>query len=144
MKLERLEELKKISTKDVIVRQTLNNIEKKYYHNKYELKISLALTLFNLLGNTEMHKAMEAEDINWIDFINDNYSLIEELEKGEYSKEYEEIFREIEEGAKAKAKYSLTLMSVLEDLGQSFTEENINKIKGLLESKMEEVEKVNE
>ena len=144
MKLERLEELKKISTKDVIVRQTLNNIEKKYYHNKYELKISLALTLFNLLGNTEMHTAMEAEDINWIDFINDNYSLIEELEKGEYSKEYEEIFREIEEGAKAKAKYSLTLMSVLEDLGQSFTEENINKIKELLESKMEEVEKVNE
>ena len=144
MKLERLEELKKISTKDVIVRQTLNNIEKKYCHNKYELKISLALTLFNLLGNTEMHKAMEAEDINWIDFINDNYSLIEELEKGEYSKEYEEIFREIEEGAKAKAKYSLTLMSVLEDLGQSFTEENINKIKELLESKMEEVEKVNE
>ena len=139
-----LEEKKKISTKDVIVRQTLNNIEKKYYHNKYELKISLALTLFNLLGNTEMHKAMEAEDINWIDFINDNYSLIEELEKGEYSKEYEEIFREIEEGAKAKAKYSLTLMSVLEDLGQSFTEENINKIKELLESKMEEVEKVNE
>lgn len=144
MRLERLEELKKISTKDVIVRQTLNNVEKKYYHNKYELKISLALTLFNLLGNTEMHKAMEAEDINWIDFINDNYSLIEELEKGEYSKEYEEIFREIEEGAKAKAKYSLTLMSVLEDLGQSFTEENINKIKELLESKMEEVEKVNE
>lgn len=144
MKLERLEELKKISTKDVIVRQTLNNIEKKYYHNKYELKISLALTLFNLLGNTEMHKAMEAEDINWIDFINDNYGLIEELEKGEYSKEYEEIFREIEEGAKAKAKYSLTLMSVLEDLGQSFTEENINKIKELLESKIEEVEKVNE
>lgn len=144
MKLERLEELKKISTKDVIVRQTLNNVEKKYYHNKYELKISLALTLFNLLGNTEMHKAMEAEDINWIDFINDNYSLIEELEKGEYSKEYEEIFKEIEEGAKAKAKYSLTLMSVLEDLGQSFTEENINKIKELLESKMEEVEKVNE
>ena len=143
MKLERLEELKKISTKDVIVRQTLNNVEKKYYHNKYELKISLALTLFNLLGNTEMHKAMEAEDIKWIDFINDNYSLIEELEKGEYSKEYEEIFREIEEGAKAKAKYSLTLMSVLEDLGQSFTEENINKIKELLESKMEEVEKVN-
>ena len=144
MKLERLEELKKISTKDVIVRQTLNNIEKKYYHNKYELKISLALTLFNLLGNTEMHKTMEAEDINWIDFINDNYSLIEELEKGEYSKEYEEIFREIEEGAKAKVKYSLTLMSVLEDLGQYFTEENINKIKELLESKMKEVEKVNE
>lgn len=144
MKLERLEELKKISTKDVIVRQTLNNVEKKYYNNKYELKISLALTLFNLLGNTEMHKAMESEDINWIDFINDNYSLIEELEKGEYSKEYEEIFREIEEGAKAKAKYSLTLMSVLEDLGQSFTEENINKIKELLESKIEEVEKVNE
>ncbi len=144
MKLERLEELKKISTKDVIVRQTLNNVEKKYYHNKYELKISLALTLFNLLGNTEMHKAMEAEDIDWIDFINDNYSLIEELEKGEYSKEYEEIFREIEEGAKAKAKYSLTLMSALEDLGQYFTEENINKIKELLESKMKEAEKVNE
>ena len=144
MKLERLEELKKISTKDVIVRQTLNNIEKKYYHNKYELKISLALTLFNLLGNTEMHKAMEAEDINWIDFINDNYGLIEELENGDYAKEYEELFREIEEGAKAKAKYSLTLMSALEDLGQYFTEENINKIKELLESRLEETEKVSE
>ena len=144
MKLERLEELKKISTKDVIIRQTLNNIEKKYYHNKYELKISLALTLFNLLGNTEMHKAMEAEDINWIDFINDNYGLIEELENGDYAKEYEELFREIEEGEKAKAKYSLTLMSVLEDLGQSFTEENIIKIKELLESRLEETEKVSE
>ena len=137
MKLERLEELKKISTKDVIVRQTLNNIEKKYYHNKYELKISLALTLFNLLGNTEMHKAMEAEDIDWIVFVDENYKLIEELKNGEYKAIYEDIFTEIEKGANDKAKYSMTVGSFLEDLGQVFTEENIEKIKVLLENAIE-------
>ena len=137
MKLERIEELKKISTRNLIVRQTLNSLEKKYSYNKYELEISLALVIFSLLGNTEMHKAMEAEDIDWIVFVDENYKLIEELKNGEYKAIYEDIFTEIEKGANDKAKYSMTVGSFLEDLGQIFTEENIEKIKVLVEKAIE-------
>lgn len=137
MKLERIEELKKISTRNLIVRQTLNSLEKKYSYNKYELEISLALVIFSLLGNTEMHKAMEAEDIDWIVFVDENYKLIEELKNGEYKAIYEDIFTEIEKGANDKAKYSMTVGSFLEDLGQVFTEENIEKIKVLVEKAIE-------
>lgn len=137
MKLERIEELKKISTRNLIVRQALNSLEKKYSYNKYELEISLALVIFSLLGNTEMHKAMDAEDINWIAFVDENYKLIEELKNGEYKTIYEDIFVEIEKGANDKAKYSMTVGSFLEDLGQIFTEENIEKIKVLIENAIE-------
>lgn len=137
MKLERIEELKKISTRNLIVRQTLNSLEKKYSYNKYELEISLALVIFSLLGNTEMHKAMEAEDIDWIVFVDENYKLIEELKNGEYKAIYEDIFTEIEKSANDKAKYSMTVGSFLEDLGQVFTEENIEKIKVLVEKAIE-------
>lgn len=137
MKLERIEELKKVSTRNLIVRQALNSLEKKYSYNKYELEISLALVIFSLLGNTEMHKAMEAEDIDWIVFVDENYKLIEELKNGEYKAIYEDIFTEIEKGANDKAKYSMTVGSFLEDLGQAFTEENIEKIKVLVEKAIE-------
>ena len=137
MKLERIEELKKISTRNLIVRQALNSLEKKYSYNKYELEISLALVIFSLLGNTEMHKAMDAEDIDWIAFVDENYKLIEELKNGEYKAIYEDIFVEIEKGANDKAKYSITVGSFLEDLGQIFTEENIEKIKVLIENAIE-------
>lgn len=137
MKLERIEELKKVSTRNLIVRQALNSLEKKYSYNKYELEISLALVIFSLLGNTEMHKAMEAEDIDWIVFVDENYKLIEELKNGEYKAIYEDIFTEIEKGANDKAKYSMTVGSFLEDLGQVFTEENIEKIKVLVEKAIE-------
>lgn len=137
MKLERIEELKKISTRNLIVRQALNSLEKKYSYNKYELEISLALVIFSLLGNTEMHKAMDAEDIDWIAFVDENYKLIEELKNGEYKAIYEDIFVEIEKGANDKAKYSMTVGSFLEDLGQIFTEENIEKIKVLIENAIE-------
>lgn len=137
MKLERIEELKKISTRNLIVRQALNSLEKKYSYNKYELEISLALVIFSLLGNTEMHKAMDAEDIDWIAFVDENYKLIEELKNGEYKEIYEDIFVEIEKGANDKAKYSMTVGSFLEDLGQVFTEENIEKIKVLIENAIE-------
>ena len=115
----------------------LNSLEKKYSYNKYELEISLALVIFSLLGNTEMHKAMEAEDIDWIVFVDENYKLIEELKNGEYKAIYEDIFTEIEKSANDKAKYSMTVGSFLEDLGQVFTEENIEKIKVLVEKAIE-------
>lgn len=84
-----------------------------------------------------MHKAMEAEDIDWIVFVDENYKLIEELKNGEYKAIYEDIFTEIEKGANDKAKYSMTVGSFLEDLGQVFTEENIEKIKVLVEKAIE-------
>ena len=76
MKLERLEMLKLISTKNIIVNEVLRGLEKQFYYNKYELEINLSLVLFTLLGNTELHKEMDKKDIDWVSFVNENYSLI--------------------------------------------------------------------
>lgn len=129
MKLERLEMLNLISTKNVIVNEVLRGLDKKFYYNKYELEINLSLVLFTLLGNTELHKEMDKEDIDWVSFVNDNYSLIEELKAGEYSEVYNDIFDEIKEGADKKAKYAYSAASVLEEIGNALTPENIEKIK---------------
>lgn len=129
MKLERLEMLNLISTKNIIVNEVLRGLDKKFYYNKYELEINLSLVLFTLLGNTELHKEMDKEDIDWVSFVNDNYSLIEELKTGEYSEVYNDIFAEIKEGADKKAKYAYSAASILEELGNAMTPENIEKIK---------------
>ena len=129
MKLERLEMLNLISTKNIIVNEVLRGLDKKFYYNKYELEINLSLVLFTLLGNTELHKEMDKEDIDWVSFVNDNHSLIEELKTGEYSEVYNDIFAEIKEGADKKAKYAYSAASILEELGNAMTPENIEKIK---------------
>ena len=129
MKLERLEMLNLISTKNVIVNEVLRGLDKKFYYNKYELEINLSLVLFTLLGNTELHKEMEREDIDWVSFVNDNYSLVEELKTGEYAEVYNDIFNEIKEGANKRAKYAFSAASVLEEIGNALTPENIEKIK---------------
>lgn len=129
MKLERLEELKKISTKNLIVKETLKTLPKSFYYNKYELEIGMALILFTLFGNTELNEAMNAEDINWIDFINDNFKLIEELKEGEYKEIYKDIFEEVLKGAKNKMKYNRGVSSLVEDLNELFSEENLRKLK---------------
>jgi hypothetical protein len=110
----------------------LKGLEKQFYYNKYELEINLSLVLFTLLGDTELHKEMDREDINWINFVNENYSLIEELKNGEYGEVYNDIFAEIQEGAKRKAKYSVGIGGLLEDLGNYLTEENIAKMKDVI------------
>ena len=132
MKLERLEMLNLISTKNIIVNEVLRGLDKKFYYNKYELEINLSLVLFSLLGNTELHKEMDKEDIDWVSFVNDNYSLIEELKAGEYSEVYNDIFTEIKEGAEKKAKYAFSTASVLEEIGNALTPENIEKIKNTI------------
>lgn len=129
MKLERLEMLNLISTKNVIVNEVLRGLDKKFYYNKYELEINLSLVLFTLLGNTELHEEMNREDIDWVSFVNDNYSLIEELKIGEYAEVYSDIFNEIKEGANKKAKYAYSAASILEEFGNAMTPENIEKIK---------------
>lgn len=129
MKLERLEMLNLISTKNIIVNEVLRGLDKKFYYNKYELEINLSLVLFTLLGNTELHKEMEREDIDWVSFVNDNYSLVEELKIGEYAEVYNDIFNEIKEGANKRAKYAFSAASVLEEIGNALTPENIEKIK---------------
>lgn len=132
MKLERLEMLNLISTKNVIVNEVLRGLDKKFYYNKYELEINLSLVLFSLLGNTELHKEMDKEDIDWVSFVNNNYSLIEELKAGEYSEVYNDIFAEIKEGADKKAKYAYSAASILEEFGNAMTPENIEKIKNAI------------
>lgn len=144
MKLERLEGLNLISTKNLLVNEVLRGLDKKYYYSKFELEINLALVMFTIFGNTEMHKAIESEDIQWIDFMNKNYKLIEEVKNSEeYKDAYAEIFGEIEKGAEKKAVYSNSISSMLEDFGEFFTEENINKIKEVIEN-MQNGEEVSE
>ena len=128
MKLERLETLNLISTKNVIVNEVLGGLDKKPYYNRFELEINLSLVLFTLLGNTELHKEMAREDINWIDFVNENYKLIEELKEGEFGDTYRTIFDEILRGAEKKAEYNKGIGSILDELKNVFTEENITKL----------------
>ena len=128
MKLERLENLKKISTKSLIVKEVLKNLARQEYYNKYELEVNLSLILFSLFGNKEIHEEMQKEDINWIDFVDDNYHLIEELKQGEYKEEMAEIEEEIHKGAKQKQKYNRSFAVLIEGLENFFSEDNLKKI----------------
>lgn len=132
MKLERLETLNLISTKNVIVNEVLGGLDKKPYYNRFELEINLSLVLFTLLGNTELHEEMAKEDINWIDFVNENYKLIEELKNGEYGDTYRIIYDEILRGAEKKTEYNKSIISMLDDFKELFTEENLAKMSEVL------------
>lgn len=139
MKLERLETLNLISTKNVIVNEVLGGLDRKPYYNRFELEINLSLVLFTLLGNTELHKEMAKEDINWIDFVNENHKLIEELKKGEFGDTYRTIFDEILKGAEKKAEYNKGIGSILDELKNVFTEENITKLQEVLKETNKEI-----
>lgn len=128
MKLERLENLKKVSTKSLIIKEVLKNLAKQEYYNKYELEVNLSLILFSLFGDKEIHEEMQKEDIDWINFVNDNYHLIEELKQGEYKEEMTEIEEEIHNGAKQKQKYNRSFAVLIEGLENFFSEDNLKKI----------------
>lgn len=128
MKLERLENLKKISTKSLIVKEVLKNLARQEYYNKYELEVNLSLILFSLFGDKEIHEEMQKEDIDWINFVDDNYHLIEELKQGEYKEEMAEIEEEIHNGAEQKQKYNRSFAVLIEGLENFFSEDNLKKI----------------
>lgn len=128
MKLERLENLKKISAKSLIVKEVLKNLARQEYYNKYELEVNLSLILFSLFGDKEIHEEMQKEDIDWINFVDDNYHLIEELKQGEYKEEMAEIEEEIHNGAKQKQKYNRSFAVLIEGLENFFSEDNLKKI----------------
>lgn len=138
MKLEGLERLEKISTKRLMVREILNNLGEGFYFSKYELDINLALIIFTLFGNKEMHEAMNAKDIDWVVFVDENYHLIEELKEGEYKDILNEIMEEVKEGASKKAKYNCSLGGAMEQLSNFFSEENLKKVKEAMEKAKEE------
>lgn len=138
MKLEGLERLEKISTKRLIVKEILNNLGEGFYFSKYELDINLALIIFTLFGNKEMHEAMNAKDIDWVVFVDENYHLIEELKEGEYKDILNEIMEEVKEGASKKAKYNRSLGGAMEQLSNFFSEENLKKVKEAIEKAKEE------
>ena len=128
MKLERLENLKKVSTKSLIIKEVLKNLARQEYYNKYELEVNLSLILFSLFGDKEIHEEMQKEDIDWINFVDDNYHLIEELKQGEYKEEMAEIEEEIHNGAKQKQKYNRSFAVLIEGLENFFSEDNLKKI----------------
>lgn len=133
MKLERLDVLNLISTKNVIVNEVLGGLENQFYYNKFQLEINLALVIFTLCGNTEIHKEMAREDIDWVEFVNTNYALIEELKAGEYKDAYMEIMEEILVGAKAKIKYNNSIAGIVEGLKEALKGENLEQFKELIE-----------
>ena len=128
MKLERLENLTKISTKSLIVKEVLKNLTNQEYYNKYELEVNLSLILLSLFGDKQIHEEMQKEDIDWINFVDDNYHLIEELKQGEYKEEMAEIEEEIHNGAKQKQKYNRSFAVLIEGLENFFSEDNLKKI----------------
>lgn len=138
MKLEGLERLEKISTKRLMVREILNNLGEGFYFSKYELDINLALIIFTLFGDKEMHEVMNAKDIDWVVFVDENYHLIEELKAGEYKDIIEDILAEVREGAEKKAKYNRSLAGAIEQIGNFFTEENLKKVKEAIDKAKEE------
>lgn len=138
MKLEGLERLEKISTKRLMVREILNNLGEGFYFSKYELDINLALIIFTLFGDKEMHEAMNAKDIDWVVFVDENYHLVEELKAGEYKDIIEDILAEVREGANKKAKYNRSLAGAIEQIGNFFTEENLKKVKEAIDKAKEE------
>lgn len=133
MKLERLDVLNLISTKNVIVNEVLGGLENQFYYNRFQLEINLALVIFTLCGNTEIHKEMAREDIDWVEFVNTNYTLIEELKAGEYKDAYMEIMEEILVGAKAKIKYNNSIAGIVEGLKETLKGENLEQFKELIE-----------
>lgn len=138
MKLEGLERLEKISTKRLISKEVLKNLESSYYYSKYELEIGLAIVVFSLFGNKEMHTAMNAKDINWVDFVDENYHLLEELSEGDYKEIIEELREEIKKGAKYRVKYERSAAGIMGQIGSFFTEENIQKLKDVMTNNKEE------
>lgn len=138
MKLEGLERLEKISTKRLIVRELLNNLGEGYYYTKYEIDINFALLIFTLFGDKEIHESMNAKDIDWVVFVDENYHLVEELKAGEYKDIIEDILAEVREGAEKKAKYNRSLAGAIEQIGNFFTEENLKKVKEAIDKAKEE------
>ena len=130
--LERLDELKKITVKNFLVNATLERIGDSYYYNKYQLESFLALTIFTLFGDKEIHQEMNQKDVDWISFMDKNYKLIEDLKNGDYKEIYNEILREITEGAKNNR----TFMSLMDKIGNIFNEDTIKLFKENLEKQL--------
>lgn len=106
MKLERLEELKKISTRNVIVNEVMNSLEEKIFYTKYDIEVALGLVILAFYGDKEIHKEMDREDINWIEFIDNNMHLVDDLKTGDYKDIYDELYAEIEKLTDKMAEYN--------------------------------------
>lgn len=130
MKLERLDELKKITKKQSIVTQTVDNLVDRKYYSIFEIKSNLAISFLVLYGDTEIHKAMfsEEEPVDMVEFVGEQYHLIEEIEN---TPEYKEVLSEVVRLAELKAEYNRSFTYVVEGLIQGFV--NSEELKGLLE-----------
>ena len=140
MKLEGLERLEKISTKRLITKEVLKNLSEDvvYHYSKYELEIGLALVVFSLFGNKEMHTAMNAKDINWVDFVDENYHLLEELSEGDYKEIIEELREEIKKGAKHKVEFYRSAAGVVGQLNTFLSEDNLKRLQDLANMNQED------
>ena len=116
MKLERLEELKKISTKNVIVNEVMNSLEEKIFYTKYDIEVALGLVILAFYGDKEIHKEMDREDINWIEFIDNNMHLVDDLKTGDYKDIYDELYAEIEKLTDKMAEYNRSFSKAMDKI----------------------------
>ena len=135
MKLERLEELKIITTQNMIVNKTVETMKDKASFNKYEIAINTNFVLATLFGNTEMHTAMAAKDIDWIQFANDLEQIVNGMDE-EYNKIYKDLLEEISSTLRMEIEYNRSFGAFLKSFGELFSEENIKKIQETIETKV--------
>ena len=114
MKLERLEELNKISARNVIVNEVMNSLEEKIFYTKYDIEVALGLVILAFYGDKEIHKEMDREDINWIEFIDNNMHLVDDLKTGDYKDIYNELYAEIEKLTDKMAEYNRSFSKAMD------------------------------
>lgn len=137
MKLERLEGLKLINTKNVIVNEVMSNLERKAFYSTFEIQTNVALVYATLFGNTEMHKEMAKEDIDWIAFVNEVCPMVEEIKNTEYANDHEEVMLELYDCVEQKRDHNNSFSGLVEEMGKLFTQENLQKIKDEMTKKGE-------
>lgn len=136
MKLERLEELNKISAKNVIVNEVMNSLEEKIFYTKYDIEVALGLVILALYGDKEIHKEMDSEDINWIEFIDNNMHLVNDLKTGDYKDIYDELYTEIEKLTDRMAEYNRSFSKTMDKIMSELVKN------GTLDKALEEQKKI--
>ena len=135
MKLERLEELNKISARNVIVNEVMNSLEEKIFYTKYDIEVALGLVILAFYGDKEIHKEMDREDINWIEFIDNNMHLVDDLKTGDYKDIYDELYAEIEKLTDKMAEYNRSFSKAMDKIMEK------KKKNGTLDKILEEQKK---
>ena len=74
----------------------------KIFYTKYDIEVALGLVILAFYGDKEIHKEMDSEDINWIEFIDNNMHLVDDLKTVDYKDIYDELNKSVKDEFKCK------------------------------------------